>query len=51
VPWEMADSGCSYCHGLHWLSAITAGNYDATDQWRPPTVVLRDVLLPALRGE
>lgn len=27
--------------------AVTAGNYDATDQWRPPIVVLRDVLLPA----
>jgi CubicO group peptidase (beta-lactamase class C family) len=34
---------------LDLVVAITAGNYDATDQWRPPTVVLRDVLLPALR--
>lgn len=30
--------------------AVTAGNYDAADQWRPPTVVLRDVILPAMRG-
>ena len=34
---------------LGLVVAITAGNYDTTDQWRPPTVVLRDVLLPALR--
>ena len=34
---------------LGLVVAITAGNYDATDQWRPPTAVLRDVLLPALR--
>jgi CubicO group peptidase (beta-lactamase class C family) len=27
----------------------TAGNYDVPDQWRPPMVMLRDVLLPALR--
>jgi CubicO group peptidase (beta-lactamase class C family) len=30
--------------------AITAGSYDAPDQWRPPLAVLRDVLLPALRS-
>jgi hypothetical protein len=29
--------------------AVTGGNYDAPDHWRPPVVVLRDVLLPALR--
>jgi len=34
---------------LGLVVAITAGNYDTTDQWRPPTAVLRDVLLPALR--
>jgi CubicO group peptidase (beta-lactamase class C family) len=34
---------------LGLVVAITAGNYDAPDQWRPPTAVLRDVLLPALR--
>jgi CubicO group peptidase (beta-lactamase class C family) len=28
----------------------TAGNYDVPDQWRPPMVMLRDVLLPALRA-
>jgi CubicO group peptidase (beta-lactamase class C family) len=28
---------------------VTAGNYDAVDQGRPPMVVLRDVILPALR--
>lgn len=30
--------------------AITAGNYDAPDQSRPPLAVLRDVLLPALQS-
>lgn len=37
-----------------WLNlavAVTAGSYDAADQWRPPTAVLRDVLLPASQGE
>ena len=29
--------------------AVTAGNYNAAEQSRPPLVVLRDVLLPALR--
>jgi hypothetical protein len=33
---------------LGLVVAITAGNYDAPDQWPPPTVMLRDVLLPAL---
>jgi CubicO group peptidase (beta-lactamase class C family) len=27
--------------------AITAGNYDTAEHWRPPIVVLRDVLMPA----
>ncbi len=35
---------------LALVVAVTAGNYDATDQWRPPQVVLRDVLLPAFQG-
>lgn len=35
---------------LDLMVAVTAGNYDAADQWRPPMVVLRDVLLPALRA-
>ena len=35
---------------LDLVVAITAGNYDAPDQWRPPLTVLRDVLLPALRA-
>lgn len=34
---------------LELVVGVTAGNYDATDQWRPPQVVLRDVLLPALQ--
>jgi CubicO group peptidase (beta-lactamase class C family) len=29
---------------------VTAGNYDALDQWRPPLVVLRDLVLPALQA-
>jgi len=29
---------------------LIGGNYDATDQWRPPLIVLRDVLLPALQS-
>ena len=29
--------------------AVTAGNYNAAEQSRPPMVVLRDVLLPALQ--
>lgn len=35
---------------LELVVAVTAGNYDATDQWRPPQIVLRDVLLPALQA-
>lgn len=35
---------------LRLAVAIYAGNYDAPDQGRPPTTVLHDVLLPALRG-
>ena len=34
---------------LRLVVAITAGNYDVPDHWRPPMVVLRDVLLPALQ--
>ena len=33
---------------LDLVVAITAGNYDAADQWRPALVVLRDILLPSL---
>ena len=36
---------------LDLVVVITAGNYDAPDAGRPPTVVLRDVLLPALRAK
>ena len=36
---------------LDLVVAITAGNYDTPDGWRPPTAVLRDVLLPALRND
>ena len=28
--------------------AITAGNYDTSDQWLPPTRVIREVVLPAI---
>ncbi len=28
--------------------AVTAGNYDTPDQWRPPLAVLRDIVLPLL---
>ncbi len=33
---------------LDMAVAVTAGNYDAPDQSRPPMIVLRDILLPAL---
>jgi CubicO group peptidase (beta-lactamase class C family) len=33
---------------LDMAVVVTAGNYDAPDQWRPPLTVLRDVLLPAM---
>ena len=36
---------------LGLVVAITAGNYDAPDQWRPPAAILRDVLLPSLLDE
>jgi hypothetical protein len=29
--------------------AVTAGNYDHPNQAQPPMVVLRDLVLPALR--
>jgi CubicO group peptidase (beta-lactamase class C family) len=34
--------------GLDLVVAITAGNYDAPDQWVPPTRVIREVVLPAI---
>ena len=34
--------------GLDLAVAITAGNYDAPDQWVPPTRVIREVILPAI---
>jgi hypothetical protein len=34
---------------LRLVLAITAGNYDVPGHWRPPMVVRRDVLLPALQ--
>lgn len=34
---------------LDLVLAVTAGNYDSAEQWRPPLAVLRDILLPALR--
>jgi CubicO group peptidase (beta-lactamase class C family) len=33
---------------LHIAVAITAGNYNTTDQWLPPTRVLREVVLASL---
>jgi CubicO group peptidase (beta-lactamase class C family) len=36
---------------LRLVVAITAGNYDVPDHWRPPMVVRRDVLLPALQAQ
>ena len=34
--------------GLDLVIAVTAGNYDAIEQWRPPLILVRDVLLPAI---
>jgi CubicO group peptidase (beta-lactamase class C family) len=34
--------------GLDLVVAITAGNYDAPDQWVPPTRVIREVVLPSI---
>jgi len=36
--------------GRDLVVAITAGNYNQPDQWVPPTVLLRDVILPSLRS-
>lgn len=33
---------------LDLVFAVTAGNYDSLEQWRPPTMLVRDVLLPAI---
>ncbi len=34
--------------GLDMVVAITAGNYDAPDQWVPPTRMIREVVLPSI---
>jgi CubicO group peptidase (beta-lactamase class C family) len=34
--------------GLDLIVAITAGNYDTSDQWVPPTRVIREVVLPSI---
>jgi hypothetical protein len=34
--------------GLGLTVAITAGNYETSDQWIPPVRVVREVILPAL---
>jgi hypothetical protein len=34
---------------LDLVVAVTAGNYDAGENSRPPVVVLRDVILPAMQ--
>jgi hypothetical protein len=36
--------------GLDLVFAVTAGHYDAIEQWRPPLILVRDVLLPAILG-
>jgi hypothetical protein len=35
---------------LDLVVAVTAGNHDDPNQGRPPTIVLRDLILPALRA-
>ncbi len=35
--------------GLDLVVAMTFGNYNQPDQWKPPTAVLREVVLPAVR--
>jgi hypothetical protein len=30
--------------------AITAGNYDTPDQWKPPNIAIRQVIPPSLRS-
>lgn len=35
---------------LELVVAVTAGNYHDPNDGRPPTVVLRDLILPALRA-
>ncbi len=34
--------------GLDLTVATTAGNYDRSDQWVPPTRVIREVVLPSI---
>lgn len=36
--------------GLDITLVVTAGNYDAQEQWRPPLVVLRDVVMAGFAG-
>ncbi len=33
---------------LDLVVTITAGNYDSPDHWRPPMIVLRDIIVPSL---
>jgi CubicO group peptidase (beta-lactamase class C family) len=35
---------------LELVVAVTAGNYNDPNDWRPPMVVLRDLILPALQA-
>jgi CubicO group peptidase (beta-lactamase class C family) len=35
---------------LELVVAVTAGNYNDPNDWRPPMVVLRDLILPGLRA-
>jgi CubicO group peptidase (beta-lactamase class C family) len=34
--------------GLDLVVVVTADNYNAPDQWKPPLAMLRDVVLPSL---
>lgn len=54
--WEPVTSAIGYggqrlflVPRLGLVVAVFAGNYGATDQWIPPLVVLRDIVLPALQ--
>ena len=48
VPPAMAGQRLFLLPRLDMVVAVTAGNYDTPDQWRPPMAVLRDVVLPSL---
>jgi CubicO group peptidase (beta-lactamase class C family) len=37
--------------GIDLSVVFTAGNYDTPDQWKPPTIALREIILPALKPD